>query len=329
MERQVGHMVRLMDDLLDLARISRGRIALRFERVEVASVVHQAVESVRPLCDSMGHELTLALPPHPVELDGDATRLAQVVSNLVNNACKYTPRGGRVWLTVTEEPSATSRPGVVISVRDTGVGLPADQLPRVFDAFTHADTSLERTGGGLGIGLTLVKTLVQLHGGSVEARSSGVGRGSEFVVRLPRAGDAPQPTPARPAAPELSPATSAPRRILVVDDNRDSAESLAMLLELHGHRAFRAHDGPEALDAATSLRPDVVLLDIGLPTLNGYETARRIQERLGHAKPLLVALTGWGQEEDRRRSEEAGFHAHIVKPVDYRALEKILLDVAP
>jgi two-component system CheB/CheR fusion protein len=330
MERQVGHMVRLMDDLLDLARISRGRIALRFARVDVASAVHQAVEAVRLLCDDMKHELAVSLPPHPVAVDGDITRLAQVVSNLLNNACKYTPRGGRVWLTVTEEPAGAHRPGVAISVRDNGAGIPPDQLPRIFDAFSQADSSLERTGGGLGIGLTLVKTLVQLHGGSVEARSAGVGQGSEFVVHLPGAAEARIEGRPAPAAREAEVPVPAPaRRILVVDDNRDSAESLAMLLELHGHEAFRAHDGPEAVDAATRLRPDVVLLDIGLPTLNGYETARRIRKQLGQSQPLLVALTGWGQEEDRRRSEEAGFHAHIVKPVDYRALEKLLLDGAP
>ena len=327
MERQVGHMVRLVDDLLDLARISRGRIALRWGRVELASVVRHAVEAVRSLCDSMGHELMVTLPPQPVCLDGDPTRLAQIVSNLLNNACKYTPRGGRIWLTVGEDPSAHgSRPGVVISVRDTGVGIAPEQLPRMFDAFTQADSSLESTGSGLGIGLALVKTLVQMHGGTVEARSAGTGQGSEFVVRLPTAAEAPPPGPAATTAATAEPTAAAPRRILVVDDHRDSAESLAMLLELHGHEAHQAHDGPEAVEAATRLRPDVILLDIGLPTLNGYETARRIRERLEGKRLLLVALTGWGQEEDRRRSEEAGFDAHLVKPVDYRALAKVLVD---
>ncbi len=326
MERQVGHMVRLVDDLLDLARISRGKIALRWGRVDLASVVHHAVEAVRSLCDGMSHELTVALPPHPVCLNGDPTRLAQIVSNLLNNACKFTPRGGRVSLTVTEEPSpGASCPGVVISVRDTGIGMSADQLPRMFEAFAQADSSLERTGSGLGIGLTLVKTLVQMHGGTVEACSAGIGQGSELLVHLPTATGASPPAPAATIAAAPTPA-AAPRRILVVDDNRDSAESLAMLLELHGHQAFQAHDGLEALEAATRLRPDVILLDIGLPTLNGYETARRIREQLADAKPVLVALTGWGQEEDRRRSEEAGFDAHMVKPVDYRALERMLAE---
>jgi CheY-like chemotaxis protein len=211
----------------------------------------------------------------------------------------------------------------VISVRDTGIGMTADQLPRMFEAFTQADSSLERTGGGLGIGLTLVETLVQMHGGTVEARSAGIGHGCEFLVHLPAATGTPAPgTAAGPAAPP--PSSPAPRRILVVDDNRDSAESLAMLLELHGHQTFRAHDGLEAIEEATRLRPDVILLDIGLPTLNGYETARRIREILRETRPMLVALTGWGQEEDRRRSEEAGFDAHMVKPVDYRALERML-----
>jgi two-component system CheB/CheR fusion protein len=324
MERQVGHMVRLVDDLLDLARISRGKIALRWGRVDLASMVQHALEAVRSLCDSMGHELTVALPAQPVCLNGDPTRLAQIVSNLLSNACKFTPRGGHIWLTVTEEPSADGPcPGIAISVRDTGIGMSPDQLPRMFEAFTQADSSLERTGSGLGIGLTLVKTLVQMHGGTVEARSAGIGRGSEFLVHLPTATGVPASAPAASAA-APAPSSSAPRRILVVDDNRDSAESLAMLLELHGHRAFQAHDGLEAIDAAARLEPDVILLDIGLPTLNGYETARRIRERLGETRPVIVALTGWGQEEDRRRSEEAGFDAHMVKPVDYRALEKLL-----
>jgi CheY-like chemotaxis protein len=240
-------------------------------RVDLASVVHHAVEAVRSRCDSMAHELTVTLPTHPVCLDGDPARLAQIVGNLLNNACNFTPRGGRIWLTVTEELAAAgSSPGIVISVRDT-----------------------------------------------VEARSPGIGQGSEFLVRLPAA-------TAMPGPPTTTTAPPAPRRILVVDDNRDSAESLAMLLEVHGHQTFRAHDGLEAVEAATRLQPDVILLDIGLPTLNGYETARRIRERRGGKRPMLVALTGWGQEEDRRRSEEAGFDAYMVKPVDYRALEKML-----
>jgi CheY-like chemotaxis protein len=270
----------------------------------------------------MGHELTVTLPPHPVRLNGDPTRLAQIVSNLLNNACKYTPRGGRVWLAVSEETGA--RPGVVVSVRDTGVGIAPDQIPRMFDAFTQADSSLEHTGSGLGIGLTLVKTLVQMHGGTVEACSAGIGQGSEFVVHLPTAAEAPPPAPATTTASPPEPRAAAPRRVLVVDDNRDSAESLGLLLELHGHEVHKAHDGHEAVEAATRLGPDVVLLDIGLPTLNGYETARLIRERFGEKRVLLVALTGWGQEEDRRRSEEAGFDAHMVKPVDYPALARIL-----
>jgi CheY-like chemotaxis protein len=288
------------------------------ERVDLASVVHHAVEAVRSRCDSMAHELTVTLPTHPVCLDGDPARLAQIVGNLLNNACNFTPRGGRIWLTVTEELAAAgSSPGIVISVRDTGVGMSPDQLPLVFEGFGQKDPPPPRAGSGVGIGLTLVRTLVQMHGGTVEARSSGIGQGSEFLVRLPAA-----TATAGPASTTTAP--PAPRRILVVDDNRDSAESLAMLLEVHGHQAFRAHDGLEAVEAATRLQPDVILLDIGLPTLNGYETARRIRERRGGKRPMLVALTGWGQEEDRRRSEEAGFDAYMVKPVDYRALEKML-----
>ena len=320
MQRQVGHMVRLVDDLLDVSRISRGKIELRKEPVELASVVNHAVEAVRPLCESMDHELTVTLPPKPTYLNADPTRLAQVVGNLLNNACKFTEKGGRIRLTVERDGKQA-----VIRVQDTGIGIAAEQLPRIFEMFTQVDTSLERSRDGLGIGLTLVKNLVEMHDGTVEARSAGVGQGSEFVVRLPLLSE---PLPALPQQPSgVKPVATVQRRILVVDDNRDAAESLAMLLKLSGHEVHTAHDGLEAVEAAAKFQPDVILLDIGLPRLNGYEAARRIREQQRDKGLMLVALTGWGQEEDRRRSEEAGFDAHLVKPVDLAALSKLLVEL--
>ncbi len=314
MERQIGQMVRLVDDLLDVSRISRGKIELRGGRIELASVVNHAVEAARPLLESGDHELTVTLPPQPIYLHGDPTRLAQVVGNLLSNACKFTDKGDRIWLTVEREDAQA-----VIRVRDTGIGIAADQLPRIFDMFMQVDTSLERSVGGLGVGLTLVKNLVEMHGGAVEVHSAGVGQGSEFVVRLPVLVETPKPEPT-----VSEPTPTAARRILLVDDNRDSAESLAMLLTLAGNETHTAHDGLEAVEAAAAFRPDVVLLDIGLPKLNGYEACRRIREQPWGKTMVLVAVTGWGQEEDRRKSKDAGFDAHMVKPVDYAALMKLL-----
>jgi two-component system, chemotaxis family, CheB/CheR fusion protein len=260
----------------------------------------------------MNHELTVILPPQTTHLDADPARLAQVVGNVLNNACKFTDKGGHIWLTVEREGEQA-----VIRVRDNGIGIAADGLPRVFDMFAQVDTSLERSRDGLGIGLTLVKTLVEMHGGTVDVHSDGLGCGSEFVVRLPVLAETPKP---------LSPATvsepmpSVGRRILVVDDSEDGAESLAMLLRLAGHETHVAHDGFEAIEAVQRLRPDVVLLDIGLPRLNGYEACRRIREEPWGKDLVLVALTGWVGEDDRHRSSEAGFDKHMVKPVDRDAL---------
>jgi PAS domain S-box-containing protein len=324
LQRQVGQMVRLIDDLLDAGRISQGKIDLRRERVELSSVVYHVVEATRPISDRRDQELTVALPTAPVYLDADPTRLAQIIGNLLNNACKFTERGGHIWLTVElgEEPAA---PHVVIRVRDTGIGIAADQIERVFDIFRQGDTSLERSSAGLGIGLTLVKALTELHGGSVGVSSDGVGHGSEFVVRLPTAVETNLPS-SRPRATES--AATTPLRILIVDDNRDSADMLAMLLKYCGHETYTAHDGLAAVEAATTIEPDVILLDIGLPVLNGYEAARKIRElqSLTHP-PLLVALTGLGQDEDRRRSEDAGFDAHLVKPVDDAVLNRLLAEL--
>ncbi len=319
MERQVGQMVRLVDDLLDVSRISRGKIELRRGQIELASAVNHAVEAARPLTESMGHELTVTLPPQPIYLNGDPTRLAQVVGNLLNNACKFTEKGGRIWLIVEREGEQA-----VIRVRDSGIGIPATEHPRIFEMFMQVDTSLERSVSGLGIGLTLVKNFVEMHDGTVEVRSDGPGQGSEFVVRLPIMVETPKPPPSEPTASE--PTTTTPRRFLVVDDNRDSAEFLATWLKLTGNETHTAYDGLEAVEAAATFRPDVVLLDIGLPGLNGYEAARKIREQQWGKSMVLVALTGWGQEEDRRKSSEAGFNGHLVKPVDYDDLMKLLAE---
>jgi PAS domain S-box-containing protein len=317
LERQVGQMARLVDDLLDMSRITRGKIELRKERVELAPIVHQAVEAVVAQYRSMNHELTVTLPPQPVHLEADPARLAQVIGNLLNNACKFTDRGGHVWLTVDREGDQA-----VIRVRDTGIGIAADDRSRLFEMFAQVDTSLERSRDGLGIGLTLVRTLVEMHGGTVQVHSEGLGRGSEFTIRLPVAAATARPSP-QPAVREPL-RSSVGRRILIVDDSEDGAESLAMLLRLEGHETYKAHDGQEAIKAAERLRPDVVLLDIGLPILNGYEVCRRIRREAWGQHLTIVALTGWDQEEDRHRSREAGFDAHMVKPVDHDELLKLL-----
>ena len=321
MERQVGQMVRLVDDLLDVSRISRGKIELRLSRIELASVVIQAIETARPLCETMKHELTVTLPPQPIYLNADPARLAQLIGNLLNNAYKFTDKGGRISLTVERDGEQA-----IIRVLDSGVGIASDQLPRIFDMFTQVDTSLERSVSGLGIGLTLVKRLVELHGGTVEVSSGGLGHGSEFVVRLPALADAAKP-PLGSAVSEPTPATA--RRILVVDDNHDSADSLTMLLTITGNETHTAYDGLEAVDAAAAFKPDVVLLDIGLPKLNGYEVCRKIREQPWGKDIVIVALTGWGQEDDRQKSKDAGFNGHLVKPVELTALTKLLTEALP
>ncbi|HYG62706.1 MAG TPA: ATP-binding protein [Thermoanaerobaculia bacterium] len=316
MERQLNHMIRLIDDLLDVSRISRGKVELKRERVELASAVYQAVEACRPLAQAARHEVEVVLPPDPVYLDADPVRLAQIFGNMLNNSCKYTDPGGKIRLT------AERRDGdVLVKIRDNGLGIPPDKLGSIFEIFTQVDRTLERSQGGLGLGLTLVKRLVEMHGGTVAAHSDGPGRGSEFVVRLPalqeqRAGE--------PSAEPDVPKATAGHRILVVDDNQDSALSLAMLLEISGHEVRTAYDGLEAIDAAAEFRPDIVLMDVGMPKLNGYDAARRIRAEPWGERMLLVAVTGWGQEEDRRRTTEAGFDGHLVKPVDFGAVTKLL-----
>ena len=318
MGRQVEQMVHLVDDLLDVSRVSRGKIELRKERIELAAVLNNAVETSRPLIEASGHKLTVSLPPMPVIVEGDLTRLVQVFANLLNNSAKYSEPGGHIELIAERQGS-----DAVVSVKDTGVGIPPDMLPKVFDLFTQVDRSLDKSQGGLGIGLTLVKRLVEMHDGSVEARSEGEGQGSEFVVRLPVVFSAIGEV--NPATRDGEPASPSGRcRILVADDNMDSATTLAMVLKFMGNDVHTVHDGLQAVEVGETFQPDVVLLDIGMPKLNGYEAARRIRERPWGKQAVLIALTGWGQDEDRRRSEEAGFNHHIVKPVDPATLEKLL-----
>jgi PAS domain S-box-containing protein len=322
MDRQLAHMVRLVDDLLDVSRIGRNKMELRRERVTLADVLASAVETARPAVDEAGHELTLAVPPDPVHLDADLTRLAQVFSNLLTNSAKYTPWGGRIWLTAARTPG-----GVSVSVRDTGIGIPAESLRSVFDMFSQVDRTFERSSGGLGIGLALVKGLVEMHGGTVTAASAGPGRGSTFTVTLPTAGGNPAPAP---ATPEPADAAARPaRRVLVVDDNRDGAESMADMLRLLGDEVRTAHDGVEAVAAAGAFRPGVILMDVGMPRLNGLDATRHIREQPWGKGIVIIALTGWGQETDRTQSREAGCDGHLVKPVSLTDLEKVLKESSP
>jgi signal transduction histidine kinase len=320
MDRQVDLMARLVDDLLEASRISRGMIELRLGAVDVAAVVHGAIETSRPVIEAGGHRLVLDLPPHPLTLEGDFVRLTQVVANLLNNAAKYSDPGGEIRIEAKRDGNAVS-----ISVRDTGRGIPADMLSRVFELFMQVDRGNGQSQGGLGIGLTLAKTLVELHGGTLEARSGGAGQGSEFVVCLPLGA---AHTPTRPPEEGVPSAVLASRRILVVDDNRDAAESLGTLLELLGADVRIAHNGPDALDSFAIHEPDAVVLDLGMPGMDGLEVARRIRQRPGAEDVTLIALTGWGQDEDRQRSQAAGFDHHLVKPTNFRALQKLLVDSA-
>jgi PAS domain S-box-containing protein len=319
-ERQVQHMARLLDDLLDVSRISRGRIELHNELVDVTSLITRTVEAIRSLIEERRHELTVSLPPEPLRVLGDATRLEQVLTNLLNNAAKYTDPGGHIWMSAEREADE-----VVLRVRDTGIGISADMLPKIFDLFVQAERRLDRSQGGVGIGLTLVHKLVKMHGGSITASSAGPGRGSEFTVRLPILSGEAAGEPARHSDGQDL-AELPHRRVLVVDDNQDAADSLALLLRLAGQDAWTAYDGPSALVRAREFRPEVVFLDIGMPGMDGYEVARQLRASPELPGIKLVALTGWGQEEDRRRSAEAGFDRHMVKPVEPEALRKALVD---
>lgn len=314
--KQVDHLARLVDDLLDVSRIVQGKIDLRKEPVQLANVVARAVEVSRPLIRERGHEFTVSLPVEPVWLEADPVRLSQVVSNLLNNAAKYTPRGGHVRLSAAREADAD---GVAIHVHDTGAGIAPELLPHVFDLFVQGDSSIDRAHGGLGIGLTLVKNLVELHDGSVLVRSAGVGRGSEFTVHLPTI----VPTTAPDQRPFV-PAMVRPLRVLVIEDNIGSAKILARMLEkFWGHEVQIAYDGATAIDVASAFRPDLVLCDIGLPHMSGYDVARRLRALAEASGALLVALTGYGAEADRRRSTEAGFDEHLVKPAGVETLQRL------
>lgn len=324
LERQVSHMVRLVDDLMEVSRITRGKFDLRKELIDLASVVRSAIETSKPLIEAAGHELTVSLPAEPLTLEADAVRLAQVLANLLNNAAKYTEHRGKIWLNARRDGT-----DVVLSVMDNGTGIPPGMLPRIFDLFAQSERSYQRSQGGLGIGLTLVRGIVGMHGGSVEARSDGPGLGSEFVVRLPLASQGRGLSRASSGDREVAAGTVAPCRILVVDDNRDSADSLEMVLQFLGADVQVAYDGPSALEACRVYRPAVVFLDIGMPGMNGYEVAERLRQTSEGAGAALIALSGWGQKDDLRRSEEAGFDCHLVKPVDLDALQALLGSLRP
>jgi PAS domain S-box-containing protein len=316
-ERQARQLTRLVDDLLDVSRITRGKIHLRKERVRLSAILNHAIETVRPLINSRRHELTVSQPPENIWLEADPARLEQVFANLLNNAAKYTEPGGHIWLTV--EPEGTE---VVVRVKDTGIGIVEEMLPRIFDLFIQADRSLDRSQGGLGIGLTLVRNLVQTHEGTVTASSEGIGKGSEFVVRLPVVSEVAGLK--EEAIAEVEAKKGRPLRLLVVDDNVDTAESLALLLRLYGHEVTVAHTGPSALQLALAHKPDAIMLDIGLPGLDGYEVARRLREHEAFKSVPLIAMTGYGQEADKERSKEAGFNFHLVKPIDPERLQDLL-----
>ena len=317
MDRQLRQMVRLVDDLLDVSRITTGKLRVKEEEVELHAVIQNAVDTALPLIESRRHELEISLPQSPVYLRGDSTRLAQVFLNLLNNAAKFTDPGGRIGCTAELQNGH-----VVVTVADTGIGISREMLPLVFDMFAQVDRSLERTFAGLGVGLTLAKRLLELHGGTMEARSEGLGHGSAFIVRLPVI----SPSTAAGALPREQTVglRSESRRILLAEDNEDFSSSFATILRAMGHEVLVTHDGLSALEAAHVFKPDVAFLDIGLPKLNGYELARRIRASADGVRAVLIAVTGWGQENDKRRAREAGFDHHLVKPVEPDQVEQIL-----
>ena len=320
-ERQVEHMGRLLDDLLDVSRITRGTLILRRSTVDLAAVVAAAQESARPLIEARGHTLLVQLPTETLRLVADPIRLAQVLANLLINAAKYTDRGGRIELEASRKGGE-----LVIRVRDNGIGISAEMMPKIFTLFAQASPALERSEGGLGIGLALVRGLLELHGGSVSAHSGGVGRGSEFLVRLPIGHPGDLDSVYDTSVP--APAGAKPLRVVVADDNRDSAETCAALLEASGHEVSVAHTGREAFDLACRVEPDVLLLDIGMPELNGYQLAQRLRGTSWGRRALLIAITGWGQEQDKRRALAAGFDQHLTKPIDPNGLDTLLQNAA-
>ena len=321
-DRQVDHLTRLVDDLLDVSRITRGRLEIRKKRVELAEILRGALETIQAPITRKGVRLHVSVPPGPVTLHADLVRMTQVLLNLLDNAVKFTPEGGAIWLTAQRDEGQ-----LVLRVRDEGRGLEPEEMPELFQMFYQSHHTKSLSLGGLGIGLALVRRLVEMHGGTVEASSPGPGLGSEFVIRLPAQDDL--DTGAAPSDTAADAPARTSRRILVVDDNRDSAESLALLLRLSGHEVMAVHDGLAAVEAAESWAAEIVLLDIGLPDLDGYEVATRIRQRSDGRRVTLIAVTGWGQDSDRRRSREAGFDAHLTKPVEAAVLEKLLAAAPP
>ncbi len=318
MERQIAQMVRLIDDLLDVSRITSNKLELKKGNVELASIIHHSLEACRPHSERAGHQVHVNLPAEPIYLHADPMRLAQVFGNLLNNSCKYTKPGGEIWLKAERQNE-----GVEVRVKDTGVGIPTEMLPKVFDLFTQVERSRELSEGGLGIGLSLVKWLVEKHDGTVSAHSDGPGSGSEFVVRLPTVAAESKTEPAFAiVGPESADRVS--RRILIVDDNKDNAESLNLLLRLDGNETQMAGDGVEAVEKAAQFLPDVILLDIGLPVMNGYDTCRTVRQKPWGKEIIIIALTGWGQDDDRRKAKDAGFNGHMTKPVNHDDLLETL-----
>ena len=318
------HLVRLVDDLLDVSkRVMRGKIELRRETVELATVIARATETVQPLIDAKGHQLIIQLPNESLLIEADPVRMTQVVGNLLTNAAKYSEKGGRIWL-----KSERNGGNAVLIVRDTGIGISSDMLPRIFELFVQVDHASTKTQGGLGIGLTLVKNLVEMHNGTVEARSEGLDKGSEFVLRLPISGhENEQHCDIENRQLEIRQPSNSGFRVLVVDDNQDAANSLAMLLKLQGYEVRVAFSGVASLEITKTFIPDAVFLDIGMPGMDGYEVARLMRQQPGMEKIVLAALTGWGQQEDRRRTAEAGFSHHLVKPLELKLLEGVLAEL--
>ena len=323
LERQMQQMSHLVDDLMDVSRITQGRVELRREKIDIAVALRSAVEACQALIDASGHQLHVTLPDKPLPVDADPTRLTQILTNLLNNAAKYTPNGGCIWFGAAEKNGQIS-----VTVRDTGIGIAADHLANVFTMFSQLEPALHRSQGGLGIGLALVKGLVALHGGTIEVSSAGVGQGSEFVLHLPLAASARLSIAAHDSGAvsgtNIQAPTASPRRVLVVDDNRDGADMLGLALTMFGFSVAQRYDGASALAAGPVFLPDVVILDIGLPDMNGYAVAREIRSQAWGARALLIASTGWGQQRDKEAASAAGFDVHMVKPLDFAELEAVI-----
>jgi CheY-like chemotaxis protein len=319
-ERQTKHMVHLVDDLMDISRITQGKVELRKEHILLKDILHHAVETAQPLIEKRNHHLNITLPDEPIWLNADAIRISQIFSNLLNNAAKYTDEGGQIELVVENTDKK-----VIISIRDNGIGIPEHMISHIFDMFLQVDNSLERSQGGLGIGLTLVKNLVKMHEGSITVHSKGLGKGSLFSVTLPLV-NVQKTVTSEVQKPQQEALSSL--RLLVVDDNQASAQTLGWMMEIFGHEIRLAHNGPNAIEIAHNYRPDAVLLDIGLPGMNGYDVCKAMRADPMMKDVVIIAQTGWSQDEHRRLSEEAGFNYHLVKPVDMNNLQQILSNIS-